>query len=139
MAIFSTKIDAHWNYFLLLEEDLGRLSRFIDLDEHNPHCFSVEIARLLIAAAAEVDVVCKRICRQLKPSSLADNIHNYREEIVPTYSAITRFEVLAPPYGLRLKPWDNWQNEGVPLWGPHTTKSNTIAMQNITKRTSETY
>ncbi len=117
MAIPTTRIDAHWNYFLSVEQDMERLSRFIEFDEHNYNCFSLEIVRLLIAAAAKADVVCKQICQYLNPASRADNIHQYRDEIVPVYPVMSRFEVLAPRYGLRLKPWVNWdQPRGVPLW-----------------------
>ena len=109
--------DAHWNYFLSVEADLERLSRFIEFDERNYQCFSVENARILIAAAAEADVVCKRLCRELDPASSADNIHKYRDAIVPTSAVLTRFEVLVPRYGLRLKPWHSWDNPGgVPTW-----------------------
>ena len=62
MAITTTKIDSHWNYFLSVEADLLELSRFIEFDKRNYKCFSVEMARLLMAAAAEVDVVCKQLC-----------------------------------------------------------------------------
>jgi hypothetical protein len=113
----STKIDAHWNYFLSVEADLERLSRFIEFDERNYPCFSVENARILIAAAAEADVVCRQLCRKIDLASSADNIHKYRDEIVPAYPVLTRFEVLAPRYGLRLKPWDSWSHPGgVPTW-----------------------
>jgi hypothetical protein len=117
MAIILTKTDAHWNYFLSVEADLERLSRFVEFDERNYECFSVEIARILIAAAAEADVVCKQICRNLNPASSANNINNYRDEIVQAYPVVPCFEVLSPRYGLRLKPWDNWSDShGVPVW-----------------------
>jgi hypothetical protein len=123
MAIISTKIDAHWNYFLSVEADLLRLSRFIEFDERNYHCFSIENARILIAAAAEVDVVCKQLCQKLDPSSSADNINKYRNEIVRALPVFPHFEVLAPQYGLRLKPWDNWNNpHGVPFWWTASNK-----------------
>jgi len=117
MAIEATKIDAHWNYFLSVEQDLDRLSRYIEFDKRNYQCFSIEIVRLIIAAAAEVDVVCKQICQHLNPTSLADSINTYRTEIVTAYPQMVEFEVLMPRYGLRLKPWINWSQPGrVPLW-----------------------
>ncbi len=117
MAIQTTRIDDHWNYFLSVEQDMERLSRFIEFDERNYDCFSLEIVRLLVAAAAETDVVCKQICQYLNPASRAERIDHYRDEIVPAYPVMSRFEVLVPRYGLRLKPWDNWnQPRGVPLW-----------------------
>jgi hypothetical protein len=116
MAVESTKIDAHWNYFLSMEQDLERLSRFVEVDKRNYECFSVEIARLLIAAAAEAEVVCKQLCQKLNTSS-ARNIHQYRKQIVQAYSVIPRFEVIAPRYGLHFKPWAKWKKANdVPLW-----------------------
>jgi hypothetical protein len=117
MSITAGETDAHWNYFLSVEADLERLSRYVEFDEANYECFSVEIARILMAAAAEADVVCKQICRKLNPRSKAENIHKYREEIAPAFPVIPRFEVLAPRYQLRLKPWDNWNEPNeAPLW-----------------------
>jgi len=117
MAITTTKIDSHWNYFLSVEADLLELSRFIEFDKRNYKCFSVEMARLLMAAAAEVDVVCKQLCLVANPASRADRINQYREEIVRAFPMIPRFEVLAPRCGLRLKPWVNWRRpNNPPYW-----------------------
>ena len=63
MSITATKTESHWNYFLSTEADLIELSRFVEFDKKNYKCFSVEMARLLMAAAAETDVVCKQLCR----------------------------------------------------------------------------
>ena len=117
MAITATNTDAHWNYFLSIEADLIELSRFIEFDKKNYKCFSVEMARLLMAAAAEVDVVCKQLCLSVNPTSRANGINQYRQEIVRAFPMIPRFEVLAPRYGLRLKPWVNWRRpNNPPYW-----------------------
>jgi hypothetical protein len=117
MAITSIKIESHWNYLLAIEGDLERLSRFIEFDELNFPCFSVEIARILLVSGAEVDVVCKQICRKLNSGSSANNIYHYRDEICAAYPHIPDFKVLLPRYGLTLKPWENWsQLNSVPLW-----------------------
>ncbi len=110
-------MEAHWNYLLAIENDLEILSRYIEFDETNFECFSVEIARLLLTSGSEVDVVCKQLCRKLTPSSTADNIHEYRDEIKSIYPNIHDFDVLLPRYGLRLKPWGDWNiPDGVPSW-----------------------
>lgn len=117
MVITSSKIEAHWNYLLAIEGDLERLSRFIEFDERNFDCFSIEISRILLASGAEVDVVCKQICKKLNSSSFANGINRYRDEICAVYPHIPDFEVLLPRYGLTLTPWDNWnQPNGVPIW-----------------------
>jgi hypothetical protein len=117
MANTSSKIEAHWNYLLAIEGDLERLSRFIEFDERNFDCFSIEISRILLASGAEVDVVCKQICKKIIQDSLAENIYHYRDEIRVVYPAIPDFEVLLPRYGLRLTPWTDWNDpNGVPIW-----------------------
>jgi hypothetical protein len=114
MVITSSKIESHWNYLLAIEGDLERLSRFIEFDQQNFKCFSVEISRILLASGAEVDVVCKQICNKLDSCSSAHNIYNYRDEICAAYPNIPDFEVLLPRYGLTLTPWSNWHSSNNP-------------------------
>jgi hypothetical protein len=117
MAISSNKTEAHWNYFLAIEDDLERLSRFVEFDRKNFECFSIEISRILLAAAAEVDIVCKLICKKINPESSADNINQYRYEILPAYPTIPDFKVILVKYGLELTPWEKWSDpNGVPVW-----------------------
>jgi hypothetical protein len=111
------EMEAHWNYLLAIEHDLETLSRYIEFDETNFECFSVEIARLLLTSGSEVDVVCKQLCRKLNPLSKAENVHEYRNEIKSKYPNIHDFDVLLPRYGLKLKPWYDWKTPtGVPSW-----------------------
>lgn len=116
MAITSAPIDIHWNYFLSIEADLIRLARYIEFHEDNYETYSLENTRILIAAAAEIDVVCKQICKQIDSVSTADNIFKYRNEILPKYPIFAQFEVVMPRYGLSLKPWDNWNSDQSPYW-----------------------
>ncbi len=85
MVIRSSKIESHWNYLLAIEGDLERLSRYIEFDERNFECFSIEISRILLTSGAEVDVVCKQICRKLNSGSSATSINLYRNEICAVY------------------------------------------------------
>jgi len=117
MAIQTQKIEPHWNYLLALEHDLERLSRYVEFDSKNFECFSLEIPRVLLASAAEADVVCKQVCRKVDSKSSADNINEYRREITASFPAIPEFEVLIPRFGLALRPWDEWsKSNGVPFW-----------------------
>lgn len=108
MVITATKIESHWNYLLALEGDVERLSRFIEFDQRNFECFSIEISRILLASGAEVDVVCKQICKKLNPRSYASRIIPYQNEILASYPSIPDFKVWLPRYGLTLTPWENW-------------------------------
>jgi hypothetical protein len=117
MGIRTTGTEIHWNYFLAAEADLIELSRFVEFHPKNYNCFSVEMARLLMASAAEVDVVCKELCKTINAASHSGSIHQYRDEIVHTFPMIPSFEVVLPRYGLRLKPWTNWKRpNNPPAW-----------------------
>lgn len=117
MGIQTKKIEPHWNYLLAIERDLDQISRYVEFDEKNFDCFSIEIARILLASGAEVDVVCKQICRAINVNSSANNINQYRSEMKSAFPAIPKFEVVLPRFGLRLKPWDEWRKaQGVPFW-----------------------
>lgn len=116
MTIQIQKVEPHWNYLLSIEDELERISRYVEFDERNSHCFSIEIARVLMACGAETDVVCKQLCKKLNPASEAGNINQYRAEIKAAVPAIPAFEVLLPRFGLTLHPWDNWERDEVPIW-----------------------
>jgi hypothetical protein len=108
---------AHWNYFLALEKDLEVLSRYVEFAESNFICYSLEIARVLFAAASEADVVAKQLCTNINPDSTASNIHQYRDEIRAAYPGFQNFKVAIPRFGLELTPWSNWCDPtGVPGW-----------------------
>jgi hypothetical protein len=117
MAMKPTAVDVHWNYFLSVEDDLMRLSRFIEFNELNYECFSIENTRILIAAAAETEVICRQICKQLAPTSSANNIMEFRDEIINGYPRFSQLSVSIPRYGITLLPWDSWNKPGnVPKW-----------------------
>lgn len=118
MGITSRKIEVHWNYLHSIEKDLENLSRFIEFHDDNFNCYSIEISRILMASAAEIDVICRQICVDLNNTSKADNIHDYRNEILSHYKNIPKFRVIIPRYGLELIPWSNWKNRKntVPFW-----------------------
>ena len=117
MGIKAGKVRSHWNYFLAIERDLEVLSRYVEFDSRNFKCFSLEIARILLAAGAEVDVVCKLICRASDAGSTAATINAYRAELNTAIPEIATFEVLIPRFDLTLQPWEKWSGDsGVPLW-----------------------
>jgi hypothetical protein len=120
VAILVRESKVHWNYFLALESDVVRLARFIEFREDNFPTYSIEIARLIMAAAAEVDVVAKLVCKKLDPASRPRNINDYASVILQAdgrkVSALTALTVLVPRYGLTLKPWISWTRETPPLW-----------------------
>lgn len=116
MSISETLTHQHWNYFFTLDDDVARLSRYLELTQTNFASYSLELARILFAAASEVDVVSKRLCRKLDGNSKACNITAYRKEICPCYPQITDTRVEVPRFGLILNPWEQWGKNENPLW-----------------------
>ena len=72
MAITATpNANLHWNYFIALEQDLEKVSRYIEFCTPNLKVHSIELAHLLFAAASEVDVLAKWVCKTVAPSEAA--------------------------------------------------------------------
>jgi len=116
MGIHEAPTPQHWNYFLALEDDVVRLSRYLEPTKDNFDSYSLELARILFAAASEADVVSKRLCQKLKKNSKADNITKYKTEILAAYPQIVSAIVEIPRFGLTLTPWVQWETEASPLW-----------------------
>lgn len=116
MGIEETATPKHWNYFLALEDDVLTLSRYLELTTDNFNSYSLEMARILFAAASEVDVVAKQLCQKLDPTSKAENINSYRNEISPACPTIAGAQVHLPKFGLSFNPWQNWGEQETPVW-----------------------
>lgn len=108
----------HWAYYISLEDDLIETSRYVEICEDNFEVYSTQFTRLLLAAASEVDVVSKKLCRQIDPSSTHANINDYRKAIVPTYPAIPNIQIGIRWNPVRLKPWEAWgpPASSTPAW-----------------------
>jgi len=106
----------HWNYFLALESDLEDVSRFIEFSKKNFLTYSIELAHLLLASSSEVDVLAKEICKLVNSESQANNIIQYRDEIVKRFPNFHQERVFVTRYGLNFRPWENWENNETPNW-----------------------
>ena len=62
MGIYWKATQLHWNYFLALEADVCKLSRYIELQKDNYETYSIELVRILFAACSEIEVVMKLLC-----------------------------------------------------------------------------
>jgi hypothetical protein len=113
MGIEHHEIPSHWNYFFCLEDDIARLSRWIEFKPENESVYSIELARLLMTAA-EVDVVAKMLCKAIDPKTKADTINQYRKVLVAEYPRLPGAKVKIPRHGQVLTPWDAWKKDGSP-------------------------
>ena len=106
----------HWNYFIALEQDLAKVSRFIEFSDSNFDTYSIELAHLLLAASSEVDVVLKALCNIKKPAKNHQNINDYKETIKAELPDFINDKAFIHRYGLELQPWTNWNGDGNPIW-----------------------
>ncbi len=116
MTIHVTSRKLHWNYFIALERDLEAVSRYVEFCEPNFKTFSIELARLLFAAASEVDVVAKLLCEKINPTARRRNINDYKATLLPAIPDLPDTAVFVSRYGLSFKPWSNWADTKNPLW-----------------------
>lgn len=116
MAIIESKKLHHWQYFLAIEADLHRLSRFIEFSADNFQTYSIELVRILLASSAEVDIVAQQLCENLDSGRRTKNMYDYRLTISGARPILSDAEVEIPRYGLALKSWDNWRENEDPHW-----------------------
>lgn len=102
------------NYFSCLEDDLLALSRWIEFSAANEQTYSIELARLLMTAAAEVDVVAKALCTEIDRQRRAESINVYQEVLVNAIPTLPTAVVEMPRFGLTFTPWSNWATEKTP-------------------------
>jgi hypothetical protein len=105
---------AHFMYFACLEDDLLELSRWIEFAETNNKCYSTQLARLLMMASAEVDVVARILCEILHGSHIKNNIHNYQALLQNAVPMLPDATVDLPQFGLTLQPWASWATPQTP-------------------------
>ncbi|MCG8519043.1 MAG: hypothetical protein MI794_13725 [Pseudomonadales bacterium] len=133
------EVNHGWNYFVAIEENLSKLSRYVELSTENYKVFSIEMVSLLLAASSEVDVVLKNICGIIDSDKEAKNIVGYREIVLSKFPDCYNEIISIPRFGLMFKPWSEWQNlEPLPWWQSynkvkhHRSESYTLAnLENV--------
>ena len=104
----------HWNYFLSIEQDVIHLARYVEFHPDNMDTFSIEIGRLLMTAAQEVDVLAKQLCQHHDDRSKKEG--EYRVFIRLKYPKLPSLIVTIPRYGLQYNPYGNWAEDTTPDW-----------------------
>lgn len=105
----------HWRYFLSIDEDFGKLSRFIEPCQDNLKTYSLEMARVLMAATQECDVVLRILCDRSGNSS-CENEQGYRNYLLTCFPHISTVKVSCPQFKLDFTPFSSWQNNKTPAW-----------------------
>lgn len=107
----------YWEYFLALESDLAKCSRYVEFSQSNYTTHSIEFARIIMAAASEFDTIAKEICTALGNSN-ANGINEYAETIITQYPSFHDYKIAIPRYNITgFSSFETWKN-------PPTLKSN---------------
>jgi len=104
----------HWNYFLSIEQDVKFLGRYIEMNNANFSCYSIENARLLMSSTQEIDVLLKQICSHFGDTST--NESGYRSFIPVKFANILAAKVEIPRYDLEFIPYQDWSTNLTPAW-----------------------
>ena len=113
MITYTDKKNIHWNYFISIEDDLYKLSRYIEFDKKNETVFSIELVRLLIASSSEFEVVAKEL---YKIKSQNNRTGNIRKNLQLFYPFISDLEIIVPRFGLQYTPLLNWKTDNDCEW-----------------------
>jgi len=106
----------HWHYFTTLVDDLKHSSRYVETCRANFKTFSIEYARIILAACSEIDVVAKILCDKAQSGNKAENIDSYREIITQRFPNLATIEISMPSVGLDFIPWESWAQRRNPNW-----------------------
>ena len=115
MGMEQTNSLLHWNFLLALEDDIATIIRFIEPTTKNEKTYSLELSRLLLSAASEVDVIAKLLCKKYSDNQVK-NISQYREILIKSIPRIGEIKVHFPRLGLVFTPWENWSTDKNPDW-----------------------
>ena len=115
MDLISNK-NIHWDYYIALEHDAERLSRYIEFSKNNLDTYAIELTHLLITAASEVDVVIKQLCYILSPDSKASTINEYHKVIEQMLPEIINTKIKSIRHDLTFQPWSSWESADSPTW-----------------------
>lgn len=114
--------NTRWNYFLSIEQDLEKVSRFIEFSKENFSTYSIELSRILMASCAELDVLFKQLCSYKEPESSIKNINDYERIMKKYFPEIGNLKIISPRYGLILSPFSDWLDDETAIWWSENNK-----------------
>jgi hypothetical protein len=106
----------HWEYFLSIEADLSECTRYVEFHPDNYNTYSVEFARIIVAASAEFDAVAKALCKIIEPEAHPERISEYFPRINGKYPRFVDYKIHLPRFKIELQPWKDWTATSSPDW-----------------------
>ena len=106
----------YWEYFLSLEDDLERCTKYVEFNPKNYASYSNEFAKIIMSASSEFENVAKDLCNLISPSSNPKNIEDIYPIVFGCYPKFGTVEVTIRRYKIILKPWEEWTATDRPKW-----------------------
>lgn len=125
----------YWEFFLSIEDELVQTARFVEFNEDHLNVYSIAFSRILMASAAEVDVVAKALCRNIAPETSPERITDYHPVILRRFPRFPLMEVSIPRHGISQKPWESWAAAKSPTWWTAYNKVKHERIDNYNKAT----
>ena len=91
------------DYYFAFESDLRKFSRYIGLNSANFPTYSLELARLLMAVCAEIEVTFKEIAKRIDPKNSPRDIEEIRDIIEDQFMSVRRASLGVPILGQKIK------------------------------------
>ena len=117
MALSVSQI--HWDYFILLEEDVNRIFHYIEPVEENFNAFGPELAKVYLSICSEIDVAFKDLDRLVSSYEdvgwdVVNNIYTSRKMIYSRFADQFRNSWIAIDGSeVVINPWSRWwANDG---------------------------
>ena len=92
-----------------------KTNRYVQHTEKNLKVFSSEFARIILVTCAEIDTVCRLLCKEIDPScNFSDDsirsgdIKEYSKIILDKYPKLINTEIYSNTLQRIIKPWEGW-------------------------------
>ncbi|CAI3548293.1 hypothetical protein [Clostridium neonatale] len=111
-------LEKYFQYYLVLEDDFIKTTKYVQLNIRNYKTFSIEYTKQYQAICSEIDVLCKEICNSL--GTTAGNFKEYTNVILGNFNDITSKIInVGLNTKINLEPFKDWSddpNYNSPKW-----------------------
>lgn len=106
-----------WNYYIMIEDNVVNLSRYIDFRDSNLKTCSNEIISQLLNIGSEIDVLCKEIC--ILKATDKKEMKTYSDWFIKNINNIDTLKISVRNTSLGIQPFKQWKKEDpevLPWW-----------------------
>ncbi len=120
------EFETYWKYFLIIDDDLKKTDRYVQHCKENLNVYSSEFARIILVACAEIDTICRLLCKEIKPTcNFTDaqtkdgKIDKYANIVLSEFPKLPTTEIYVNTIQEYISQWDGWlikPNYHSPTW-----------------------